>query len=1107
MQYKNYTDPIINNYRRNEKGVKQSKRIDSEVHKIVNSKVALSEIPDEEQVLKIEGYDETKVKETVLGDKQFRVDYTNGFIYFSPSQDGATVDVSYFGLGVTYFPASRVWLEVDGENNVEKTLADVQGDIAEAKKLSASQEQLKKDIDEQGGKLKEIIDEVQKVDLTEIEKTAKDAKQAEDSLKSATSEAEAKIANINETKKQLDTSIQSAKDEGQSLSDKIEQSKVNKAEIDGACEKLKQATNSVDGSVKKAQEAVSTIDEKVNTGNQIKDELDKSTQQANEASSSLSKTKQEANQANSELIASQKTADKTKTDLEALKSESTSLSSDLDDKNKQAKENIEGLKSQNQQAKEQVANLQSEGLVAVEKKDSLSSENTKANQTINQIEGLIQSSTDLKQKLEEIIASGDLGKYVTDPKLQNILTAYATKDDLSKVDVTSQLVEYAKKSEVPTSLSQLKEDDKHQLVTNEEKRISALIGSNHVSLSVYDFETLLFNLYYLMLEFPNLEMAPFFDFVLGWIPKDKELAKDVKNVEGYNKFCLSGLFQKEMQEGTQKHEAFKDFLILKYSGEPFTPEELGELLSNPSTDNEYRCWVYKGVYDELSSKYISKWTFDFSKGYFVEQQKDKHLSSNDYTNEDKAKVNNIPTSLSQLTDDETHRLVTDEEKNKWNNPPNPDLSGYAKLKDILASKVIDIYELDKDFWDAFHNDNKLKKAIQRDMLTLVSFKGSNSYDLMTKAGFETALLYKGQLVGCTPLSLGNNIDENFTKTNKFNQDSLLYISSRDMYQYNAAIQNQLKELTTTTSTIPKSLSQLTNDTKFKTESEIQEMITKENSMTVEVVDSLPTTGKDKTIYLVKDSKGSGDNNHLEYLWVKSKWELVGSTQVDLSGYAKKEDLPTLEEKEKLKQLPYVGELHEKLDKKLDKADKAEMNGRENWQDDKSYTTPKFVANAVGTLSGEMLQGINDSLQEELDKKVDKVDGKTLSTNDFTNDYKNTIDTIKNTALAITSNSSDLNTLTKAGFYSCRGCSNRPANGHSYATLIVSKADTTTDGSQTDTVQFYLDMDNNAFIRNSIDKSGTWTDWVQLGGHATKVLTESEYNGLSNKDANTLYFIK
>lgn len=92
--------------------------------------------------------------------------------------------------------------------------------------------------------------------------------------------------------------------------------------------------------------------------------------------------------------------------------------------------------------------------------------------------------------------------------------------------------------------------------------------------------------------------------------------------------------------------------------------------------------------------------------------------------------------------------------------------------------------------------------------------------------------------------------------------------------------------------IPTKLSQLTNDKTFKTESEIQSMIEKASSLKKEVVTSLPTTGKDDVIYLVKDDKGKDNNNYLEYLWLNGKYELIGSTQVDLSGYAKKEYVVT-----------------------------------------------------------------------------------------------------------------------------------------------------------------------------------------------------------------------
>lgn len=102
--------------------------------------------------------------------------------------------------------------------------------------------------------------------------------------------------------------------------------------------------------------------------------------------------------------------------------------------------------------------------------------------------------------------------------------------------------------------------------------------------------------------------------------------------------------------------------------------------------------------------------------------------------------------------------------------------------------------------------------------------------------------------------------------------------------------NKLDDRKANISAIPTKLSQLTNDKTFKTESEIQQMIEKASSLKKEVVTSLPTTGKDDVIYLVKDNKGKDNNNYLEYLWLNGKYELIGSTQVDLSGYATKSDL-------------------------------------------------------------------------------------------------------------------------------------------------------------------------------------------------------------------------
>lgn len=64
---------------------------------------------------------------------------------------------------------------------------------------------------------------------------------------------------------------------------------------------------------------------------------------------------------------------------------------------------------------------------------------------------------------------------------------------------------------------------------------------------------------------------------------------------------------------------------------------------------------------------------------------------------------------------------------------------------------------------------------------------------------------------------------------------------------------------------------------------------------MQIVDTLPVTGQDDTIYLVPlehpDIQG---NNYAEYIWINNQWELLGKigVQVDLTDYVKNTDYAT-----------------------------------------------------------------------------------------------------------------------------------------------------------------------------------------------------------------------
>ena len=105
-----------------------------------------------------------------------------------------------------------------------------------------------------------------------------------------------------------------------------------------------------------------------------------------------------------------------------------------------------------------------------------------------------------------------------------------------------------------------------------------------------------------------------------------------------------------------------------------------------------------------------------------------------------------------------------------------------------------------------------------------------------------------------------------------------------------------------------------------------------------IVDSLPSSGKNGVLYLLVDPQ-SEDNQYDEYLWINStkKFERIGATSVDLSGYVKESELSSI-----------------------------------------AYTIKAISEN-----------------------KVDKVSGKDLSSNDFTDAMKNKLNSIATNATSVT----------------------------------------------------------------------------------------------------------
>ena len=222
--------------------------------------------------------------------------------------------------------------------------------------------------------------------------------------------------------------------------------------------------------------------------------------------------------------------------------------------------------------------------------------------------------------------------------------------------------------------------------------------------------------------------------------------------------------------------------------------------------------------------------------------------------------------------------------------------------------------------------------------------------------------------------LGRKVDQsNITHEFMYEADEKKVLSQKGAYNLMSwANQMYSAGISVVENTIPKKLSQLTNDKTFKTESEIQQMIEKASSLKKEVITSLPTTGKDDVIYLVQDPKGKDNNNYLEYLWLNGKYELIGSTQVDLSGYVQQVELTQYANaiydlQNDIRQANAT--LRQTLNKEKDKAIVPQNTDLSNteWRDNTKYVTPQFMSNYMELQTGALGQSFQSALNNKLDK--------------------------------------------------------------------------------------------------------------------------------------------
>lgn len=167
-------------------------------------------------------------------------------------------------------------------------------------------------------------------------------------------------------------------------------------------------------------------------------------------------------------------------------------------------------------------------------------------------------------------------------------------------------------------------------------------------------------------------------------------------------------------------------------------------------------------------------------------------------------------------------------------------------------------------------------------------------------------------------------------------------------------------------------------TQTYTQTEVDNLISAAVSGRFQKVNALPASGQPNVIYLVQKADPETSNTCDEYIWQDNAWELIGSTEVDLSDYVTDNDLTTALQSylttsafnTTIANYYTKTEVGNLLDNKVDK-----VAG-------KGLSTNDYDNTA---------KGIVDGVTSALNDKVDKVQGKGLSTNDYDNTAKSIVD--------------------------------------------------------------------------------------------------------------------
>lgn len=280
---------------------------------------------------------------------------------------------------------------------------------------------------------------------------------------------------------------------------------------------------------------------------------------------------------------------------------------------------------------------------------------------------------------------------------------------------------------------------------------------------------------------------------------------------------------------------------------------------------------------------------DWIKETFVQKETGKGLSTEDYTTTDKQKVTAIPDNpkYTDTIQDLTPYLEKTEASTTY--------ATKQELEDVDVSEQLSDYQKIEakgiaGGYAALGQDGKVPVSQlpdDKDTITTINGKtGAISKADIVALGIpaqDTNTTY----TSATTTSEGLMQPSHVTKLNTIAENA--EVNTITQIKRNGTVINPVNKAIDIS--VPVAVSELTNDNGFLTNAQVQQLISDARYMKKTIVETLPTTGEENTLYL-KGVDGAGSNLYEEYMFINGKWELIGSTEteVDLSGYVKSADI-------------------------------------------------------------------------------------------------------------------------------------------------------------------------------------------------------------------------